>query len=102
MTYTAFGPVADDVIDPDQLAADVADLLGDLLTSTGQPLAQVANRSLAADLRLSDDVLFDQLRVLSYTAGAPELPCCEGDDDAAVAAWADAVLAIARTGRLPG
>ena len=102
MTYTAFGPVADVVTDPTQLAADIAALVADLLEHTGRPLAEVADRSLGAELALHEDVLFDQLRVLSYTAGAPELPCCQGDDDDAVAAWADAVSTVARTRRLLG
>ena len=62
---------------------------------------EVANSSLGAELSLYGDGLFDRLRVLSYAAGAPELPCCEGDDDAAVASWADTVTAIAASGRLP-
>lgn len=100
MTYTAFGPVPDPVADPAGLAAAVATLLTDLVTRTGSGLAQIADASLGAELNLTADVLFDQLRVLSYTAGAPELPCCQGDDDEAVSSWAEAVTDIARTGQL--
>jgi hypothetical protein len=98
MTYTAFGPVADLVADPAELAADITALLVELTALTGRALAEVASCSLGAELNTPADVLFDQLRVLSYVAGAPELPCCKGDDDDAVAAWAATVTRIASTG----
>ena len=102
MTYTAFGPVPDIVSDPARLAADIRALLADLLALTKDGLAEVANSSLGGELSLRVGGLFDELRVLSYTAGAPELPCCEGDDDEAVASWANTVTTIASTGQLPG
>ena len=101
MTYTAFGPVPDLVADPVELAADVTALLVELTGLTGRALAEVANCSLGAELSAPADVLFDQLRVLSYVAGAPELPCCKGDDDDAVTCWAATVIRIASTGRIP-
>lgn len=102
MTYTAFGPVADDVTDPGRLAAEIAALRTDLLAGTGLGLAETVDRALGGALDRREDVLFDQLQVLAFRAGAPELPCCPGDDDQAVAAWAEVVSSIARTGRLPG
>lgn len=100
MTYTAFGPVPDIVTDPTRLVADLRALLTDLLALTGGGLAEVANSSLGGELSQRAGALFDELRVLSYTAGASELPCCEGDDDEAVASWANTVTTIASTGQL--
>ena len=100
MTYTAFGLVPDVVADPAGLAADITALLVELTGVTGRSLAEVASCSLGDELSAPADVLFDQLRVLSYVAGAPELPCCKGDDDDAVASWAATVTLIARTGRI--
>lgn len=102
MTYTAFGPVPDRITDPARLAAEVATLVADLTTLAGHGLAEIVNASLEAELSRAADVVFDQLRVLSYLAGAPELPCCAGDDEEAVAGWAETVATIARTGQLPG
>ncbi len=101
MTYTAFGPVPHRVADPARLAAAVADLLTEVTAVAGSDLVEIVNASLEAELSRAADVVFDQLRVLSSIAGAPELPCCANDDDAAVAGWATAVTSIARTGQLP-
>jgi hypothetical protein len=101
MTYTAFGPIPDLVADPAELAGDITALVVELTGLTGRALAEVASCSLGAELSAPADVLFDQLRVLSYVAGAPELPCCKGDDDDAVASWAATVTRVASTGRIP-
>lgn len=102
MTYTPFGPVPDTVADPDRLATDLAAVLADLLGLAGCALVEVVDAALGGELGPRAEVLFDQLRVLADTAGAPELPCCRGDDDDAVAAWAAVVTGIAGSRRLPG